>query len=85
MRIDRESCGTEIRLQSNPETFSTAELGLMAGADRMEGCLIGNGKPGDHYGVGLDTNIVTASIRAIVSGINRIQPDVAAVTDIRAA
>ncbi|NMG05051.1 hypothetical protein [Azoarcus taiwanensis] len=35
--------------------------------------------------LGLDTNIVTPSIRAIVSGINRIQPDVAAVTDIRAA
>ncbi len=43
------------------------------------------GKAGDHYGVGLDSNIVTASIRAIVSGINRIRPDVAAVTDIRAA
>ena len=33
----------------------------------------------------LDTNIVTASIRAIVSGINRIQPDIAAVSDVRAA
>ncbi len=29
---------------------------------------------GDCYGVGLDGNIVTASIRALVSGVNRLQP-----------
>ena len=28
----------------------------------------------DCYGVGIDTNIVTASIRAIVSGVNRLDP-----------
>jgi 2-isopropylmalate synthase len=28
----------------------------------------------DCYGVGIDTNIVTASIRAIVSGVNRLNP-----------
>ncbi|HNS94147.1 MAG TPA: alpha-isopropylmalate synthase regulatory domain-containing protein, partial [Thauera sp.] len=32
------------------------------------------GQGGDRYGVGVDGNIVTASIRAIISGINRLQP-----------
>ena len=32
------------------------------------------GQGGDRYGVGVDANIVTASIRAIVSGVNRLQP-----------
>ncbi|NLF55619.1 MAG: 2-isopropylmalate synthase [Thauera phenolivorans] len=29
---------------------------------------------GERYGVGIDGNIVTASIRALVSGVNRLQP-----------
>jgi 2-isopropylmalate synthase len=32
------------------------------------------GQGGDRYGVGVDSNIVTASIRAILSGVNRLQP-----------
>ena len=31
----------------------------------------GNGN-GDFYGVGIDGNIVTASLKALVSGINRL-------------
>ena len=27
---------------------------------------------GDHYGIGIDSNIVTASIKALISGINRL-------------
>ena len=30
------------------------------------------GRPGSLHGVGLDANIVTASIRAVLSGINRL-------------
>lgn len=33
-----------------------------------------DGVGGDRYGVGVDGNIVTASIRAIVSGVNRLLP-----------
>ncbi|MBS0551349.1 MAG: hypothetical protein JSS47_02295, partial [Proteobacteria bacterium] len=32
-----------------------------------------DGSQGDRYGVGIDGNIITASIRAIVSGVNRLQ------------
>ena len=43
------------------------------------------GQGGDRYGVGVDANIVTASIRAIVSGVNRLQPGLAAEPAARAA
>ena len=43
------------------------------------------GQGGDHYGVGIDSNIVTASIRAIVSGVNRLQPALGAEAAARAA
>lgn len=32
-----------------------------------------SGGSGEHYGVGIDANIVTASIKAMVSGLNRMQ------------
>ncbi|ATE62121.1 2-isopropylmalate synthase [Thauera sinica] len=32
------------------------------------------GQAGDRYGVGVDANIITASIRAIISGVNRLLP-----------
>ena len=31
-----------------------------------------NGKGGERFGVGMDTNIVTASIQALISGVNRL-------------
>ncbi|MFN3988307.1 MAG: 2-isopropylmalate synthase [Rhodocyclaceae bacterium] len=37
-----------------------------------------DGSSGDCYGVGIDGNIVTASIKAILSGVNRLQPATAA-------
>ena len=43
------------------------------------------GQGGDRYGVGIDANIVTASIRAILSGVNRLQPDCARAPAARAA
>ena len=43
------------------------------------------GQGGERYGVGMDANIVTASLRAIVSGINRLQPDFARAPAARAA
>jgi 2-isopropylmalate synthase len=30
------------------------------------------GKGGERFGVGLDTNIVTASVKALISGVNRL-------------
>jgi 2-isopropylmalate synthase len=32
---------------------------------------IAGGNGGDFYGVGVDANIVTASLKALISGINR--------------
>ena len=43
------------------------------------------GHGGDLYGVGIDTNIVTASMRALVSGVNRLHADVAIESPAQAA
>lgn len=51
------------------------EHAMGRGSDARAVCfmeLAADGVPGDVYGVGIDPNIVTASIRAVVSGINRI-------------
>jgi 2-isopropylmalate synthase len=43
------------------------------------------GSGGECYGVGIDENIVTASIRALVNGINRLESRAAAGSESRAA
>ena len=43
------------------------------------------GQGGERYGVGMDANIVTASIRALLSGVNRLQPAFARAPAARAA
>lgn len=51
------------------------EHAMGRGSDARAVCfmeLAADGVPGDVYGVGIDPNIVTASIRAVISGINRI-------------
>jgi len=51
------------------------EHSMGRGSDARAVCfmeLATEGVPGDVYGVGIDPNIVTASIRAVISGINRI-------------
>lgn len=51
------------------------EHSMGRGSDARAVCfmeLSAEGVPGDVYGVGIDANIVTASIRAVISGINRI-------------
>jgi len=51
------------------------EHSMGRGSDARAVCfmeLAAEGVPGDVYGVGIDPNIVTASIRAVISGINRI-------------
>ncbi len=51
------------------------ERSLGKGADaRAIACieLVGGNQPGGTYGVGIDANIVTASILAVLSGINRL-------------
>ncbi|PWG63871.1 2-isopropylmalate synthase [Sediminicurvatus halobius] len=51
------------------------EHSMGRGSDARAVCfmeLSADGVPGDVYGVGIHPNIVTASIRAVISGINRI-------------
>lgn len=43
------------------------------------------GSAGECYGVGVDANIVTASIRALVNGVNRLQAIACASDETRAA
>jgi 2-isopropylmalate synthase len=47
--------------------------------------LLRPGSGGESYGVGIDENIVTASIRSLVNGINRLESRAAAGSESRAA
>ena len=66
-----QSAGIRIQVRSYEERS------MMPGSDdgNAQACafmeIAGSGN-GDFYGVGIDGNIVTASIKALVSGINRM-------------
>ncbi|WP_341647938.1 2-isopropylmalate synthase [Thauera humireducens] len=71
------SAGIDVQVRSFEERSITAS----ADGGNAQACAFleltptaGNG--GDRYGVGIDGNIVTASIRAIISGVNRLSPAV---------
>ncbi len=62
-------------LNANVRVQHYEEHSLGRGSDARAVCfmeLAADGVPGDVFGVGIDSNIVTASIRAVISGINRI-------------
>ncbi len=73
-----------IGIQVQIRSFEERSLGASASAGEAMACafveVVCQGKVS--YGVGMDTNIVTASIKAIVSGINRcsVQPQMMAKT-----
>lgn len=75
-----KNIGIQIQIRS----FEERSLGASASAGEAMACafveVVCQGKVS--YGVGMDTNIVTASIKAIVSGINRcsVQPQMMAKT-----
>ena len=78
--------GIDVQVQNFEErSIAPSDDGGNAQASAFVELRSTTGKPGDHYGVGIDTNIVTASIRAIVSGVNRIQPAIAFAAEARAA
>jgi len=62
-------------LDANVRVQHYEEHSMGRGSDARAVCfmeLSADGLPGDVFGVGIDANIVTASIRAVISGINRI-------------
>jgi len=66
-----QSAGLDIQVRSYEERSMTpiGEDGNARACAFME---IAGKDSGDRYGVGVDSNIVTASIKALISGINRI-------------
>ncbi len=75
--------GIDVQVRSFEErSISASEDGGNAQACAFLELLSNSGSSGDRYGVGVDGNIVTASIRAIISGVNRLQP---AVVDVERA
>lgn len=81
-----QSIGIQVQVRSYEErsTNASIEAGDAQACAFMELTRPGGG--GDRYGVGIDANIVTASIKALVSGVNRLamQDDVIT-TEARAA
>jgi 2-isopropylmalate synthase len=71
-----QGMGVQVQVRSFEERSTTSSKGgadaqacaflelMVAGAAAKSGA--------ERYGVGMDTNIVTASIKALVSGINRL-------------
>ena len=67
--------GIDVQVRSFEErSITPSEDGGNAQACAFLELTEAGGQGGDRYGVGVDSNIVTASIRAIISGINRLQP-----------
>jgi len=57
--------------QKGAEAQACAFLELMVSGG-AGGAGFGGGAGAERYGVGMDTNIVTASIKALISGVNRL-------------
>ncbi|MFC5301344.1 2-isopropylmalate synthase [Azospira restricta] len=70
-------------------SYEERSLGASGEGGNARACafveLAGAGGRGERYGVGIDGNIVTAAIRALVSGVNRLQATGAAGADQAAA
>jgi len=78
--------GIDVQVRSFEErSITPSEDGGNAQACAFLELTEAGGQGGDRYGVGVDGNIVTASIRAIISGINRLQPARAAAPAEKAA
>ncbi len=68
------SAGIHVQVRSYEErSITPSEDGGNAQACAFVELTPEDGSQGDRYGVGIDGNIITASIRAIVSGVNRLQ------------
>ncbi len=72
-----QSLGVRVQVRSFEErsTKASEEAGEAQACAFMELATMGSDKI-ERFGVGLDTNIVTASIKSLVSGVNRLGVDV---------
>ena len=72
-----QSLGVRVQVRSFEErsTKASEEAGEAQACAFMERATMGSDKI-ERFGVGLDTNIVTASIKSLVSGVNRLGVDV---------
>ena len=78
--------GIDVQVRSFEErSISASAEGGNAQACAFLELMSHSGSSGDRYGVGIDGNIVTASIRAIISGVNRLQADLPLSLGARAA
>ena len=78
--------GIDVQVRSFEErSISASAEGGNAQACAFLELMAHAGNSGDRYGVGIDGNIVTASIRAIISGVNRLQADLPLSLGARAA
>ena len=78
--------GIDVQVRSFEErSISASAEGGNAQACAFLELMSHSGSSGDRYGVGIDGNIVTASIRAIISGVNRLQADLQLSPSARAA
>ena len=69
------SAGIDIQVRSYEErsTSPSREAGNACACAFIEIARVGRGGSAEFYGVGLDSNIVTASIKALVSGVDRME------------
>ena len=66
-----ESAGIKVQVRSYEER-SMVPIGEDGNAQACAFMEVAGDDGGDHYGVGIDSNIVTASLKALISGINRV-------------
>jgi 2-isopropylmalate synthase len=73
-----QSVGIAIQVRSYEERAMSAsgEGGNARACAFIEIAPVGGGGGSEFYGAGVDTNIVTASLRAVIAGINRLQSSV---------
>ena len=65
-----QSAGIKIQVRSYEER-SMVPMGEDGNAQACAFMEVAGGEQGECYGVGIDGNIVTASIKALISGVNR--------------
>jgi 2-isopropylmalate synthase len=74
------NAGIDVQVRSYEERAMTpsGEAGEAVACAFVELARHGGQSVGERYGVGIDANIITASIRAILSGVNRLGAEASA-------
>ena len=79
-----QSAGINIQVRSYEER-SMVPIGEDGNAQACAFMEVAGKDGGERYGVGIDGNIVTASLKALISGINRVEGRQTAAEDQQAA